>query len=122
MYINYFKKPKFKSNKYNAKSSTYKGITYHSKLEAEYAMILDDMLKKKEIKGWKRQIKIPLDVNGFHICNYYIDFVVEENDGTLNYTEVKGYQTEIWRLKWKLTEAILNDKIKLGEIKLTIIR
>lgn len=80
---------------------------------------LDLLLRAKQIKGWKCQVKIPLDVNGYHVCNYYIDFVIEENDGTFTYSEVKGFETEVWRLKWKLFEALYGEK---EGIKLEVIR
>lgn len=111
-----------RQNKYNAKSSEYNGIMYHSMKEAGYAMELDLRVKAKEIKKWRRQEKISLDVNGYHIANYYIDFVITHNDGTEEFIEVKGFETEIFRLKWKLTEALLDDKIRTGEIILTLVK
>lgn len=108
-----------KGNKYGAKSSTYDGIQYHSKLEAKYASDLDLLKKAGEIKDWERQLKISLDVNGYHIANYYIDFVIHHNNGTKEYVEVKGFETEVWRLKWKLTEALLGDQ---PDIKLTVVK
>jgi hypothetical protein len=45
-------------------------------------------------------------VNGCHIASYYIDFVIQENDGTETWEEVKDFETEVWRLKWKLTKAL----------------
>lgn len=90
-------------NKYNAVKQTYKGYSYHSQAESRYAMYLDSLLKKKEIKGWQKQKKIELyGENKSKICNYYIDFVVEHNDGKTEYVEVKGMETATWRLKWKL--------------------
>ena len=92
-----------KKNKFNAVKQTYKGNSYHSKAEAQYAMYLDSLLKKKEIKSWEKQKKIELyGENGSKICNYYMDFVVEHNDGKTEYVEVKGMETATWRLKWKL--------------------
>ncbi len=88
-----------------------------SKKEAGAARDLDLMIKAKEIKSWERQVRIPLDVNGYHICNYIIDFVVEHNDGTKEYLEIKGFETEVWRLKWKLFEALYGKK---PNIKLTV--
>ena len=41
-----------------------------------------------------------------HLTNYFIDFVVQENDGTESYVEVKGFETKEFKLKWKLLEAI----------------
>ena len=49
---------KGRGNKYNAKSSTYNGRHYDSKLEASYAMELDWMLKAKIIKEWIPQWKM----------------------------------------------------------------
>lgn len=93
-------------NKYRSVSSTYNGIQYHSKAEAAYAAELDLRKKAGDIKSWERQVKCSIDVNGYHITNYYIDFVIEHNDGSSEYIEVKGFETEVWRLKRKLFEAI----------------
>lgn len=109
----------FSRNKYNAKSTEYNGAVYHLKMEAGYAEELDWRLKAKEITKWERQVRIPLDVNGKHICNYYIDFKVYYPDDTTEYVEVKGFETEVWRLKWKLFEALYGEN---ETIKLTIVK
>lgn len=106
-----------KGNKFGAKRSSYNGIQYHSKLEAQYATDLDMLKKAGQIKDWERQVKISLDVNGYHIANYYIDFIVYHTNGTTEYVEVKGFPTEVWRLKWKLFEALYSDK---PDVKLTV--
>lgn len=103
-------------NKFGAIPTTYKKIKYHSKKEAEYAKKLDLLKKAKKIKSWDRQLRIPLIVNGEKICNYIMDFVVTKNDGRLQYIEVKGYETAVWKLKWKLLKAQLKDE----DIELTI--
>ena len=97
----------------------YGGNKYHSKAEAEYAMFLDAELRDKRIKQWGRQVKIPLVVKGYHIANYYIDFIVYHNDGTKEYVEVKGFETELWRIKWKIFEALYDGKknTKLSVVK-----
>ena len=77
-----------------------------SKFEASKAQELELLKRAKEIKGYEEQVKIPLEVNGYHICNYYIDFVVQHNDGDTEYVETKGYATDVWKLKWKLFEAL----------------
>lgn len=111
-----------KGNKYHNISSTYDGIQYHSKKEAGYAAELNLRKKAGDIKDWERQVPLSLDVNGFHICNYYIDFIVHHNDGLLEYVEIKGFETDVWRLKFKLAEALLSERINKGEIKLTVIK
>lgn len=75
-----------------------------------YAVELDKRKKAGEIIGWERQKKIPLAVNGFLICNYYIDFVVHYPDGITEYVETKGYATPVWRMKWKLFEALMSTE------------
>ena len=109
-----------RQNKYNAKSTIYNGISYHSIKEAAYAQELDLRVKAKDIKSWDRQIKISLDVNGYHICNYYIDFKIIHNDKSVELVEVKGFVTEVWRLKWKLFEAIYSEEHP--EITLTVVK
>jgi hypothetical protein len=96
-------------NKYNKTPQLYNGNRYDSKKEAEFAKQLDLRKKAKDIKDWERQVKIPLAVNGKHIANYYIDFKITNKDGSIELVEIKGFETEVWRLKWKLTEALLDE-------------
>ena len=126
---------KWQQNKYKAKRTEYNGILYHSKLEVAQAMELDLRLKAKDIKGWTRQVKIEHNLvkdNGryyltdtptselkkqgkefIHLHNYYMDFVVEHNDGEMEYIECKGLILEPFKFKWKLTEALFeNDPIR----------
>lgn len=105
--------------KYKNVKQEHNGIVYHSKKEAGYAAELDLRKKAGDILEWERQVKISLDVNGFHICNYYIDFKVLHNDGTIEYVEVKGFETDEWRLKWKLFEALYSRGTM---VKLTIVK
>lgn len=87
-----------------------------SKKEAQYAAELDLRIKAKDIKSWEKQYKIPIEINGKHICNYFIDFVITHLDGNKEYVEVKGMETEVWKLKWRLVEALHPDW------KLTVIK
>lgn len=102
----------------NARQSEYNGSRYDSGFEAEVARDLDFQLKAGEIKSWERQVKLSLDVNDHHICNYYIDFVVYHNDGDVEYLEAKGWSSPVFKLKWKLFEALYT---KPGN-RLTIIK
>lgn len=110
----------FNSNYTRAVKQTYKGNSYRSKAEVKYAMYLDQRLKDGEIKSWEREKKIELrGENGGKICNYYIDFVIKHNDETTEFVEVKGFETAIWRIKWKL----FNDKYgKDAKYKITLER
>lgn len=110
---------RFGGNKYGAKKQEYKGVYYHSKKEANFAAQLDLQKIAGEIKDFRRQETIRLDVGRFHICNYIIDFVVTHNDETTEYIEVKGFETDVWRLKWKLFEALYGD---LPNTSLTVVK
>lgn len=105
---NYFNKTG-KKNKYNAKKQTYNGNKYDSTLEAKVAEDLDFMLKAGELIEVKRQVKVPLSVNKKVVCNYYLDFVTIDKYGQKKYIEVKGFETEVWRLKWKIFIALLPE-------------
>lgn len=95
-----------RGKKYNNVSSTYNGHTYHSKKEAAYAEELDLRVMAKELSHWERQVPIELRVNDHKICTYTIDFVEYDINGHEMYTEIKGFETPEWRLKWKLFEAL----------------
>lgn len=97
---------KRRNGKYNAKKTTYNGRSYDSALEANYAMELDWRKQAREIKEIIPQFKLDLNIAGIHICNYYVDFKVVLKDGTIQFHEVKGFETDVWRIKWRLAQAI----------------
>jgi hypothetical protein len=69
-------------------------------------MELDWRIKAGEVKEVIPQYKISLDVNGVHIANYFMDFKVTLIDGTIEMHEVKGAELPLWRMKWRLAEAL----------------
>jgi hypothetical protein len=111
----YFVKKKWTS----AIKQEYNGFRYDSGFEANYAWELDQRIKNKEIKGYDKQVNLDLIVNGFIVCQYRIDFIAYHLDGTIEYIETKGYQTDVWKLKWKLFEALYTD---IPGVKLTIVQ
>jgi hypothetical protein len=101
-----------KGQKFGNKSTEYKGDYYPSIKEANYARKLDLRVMAKDLKEWKRQVPIDMYVNGMKICTYKIDFVeIDHNDNEM-WTEVKGFETPEWRLKWKLFEALYPERDK----------
>lgn len=86
------------------------GITFHSKAERGRWMDLRLMEKAGEISELQRQVRYPLEVNGLHVCDYIADMVYEKNG--LVVEDVKGYKTEIYRLKKKLMLAVHGIEIK----------
>ncbi len=113
---------KITSNKYHAKSTIYNGSVYHSKFEAAYAFELDLRVKAGDIKSWDRQVKLDLKVNGHHINNYYIDFIITHNDESREFVECKGLELEPWRTNWKILEATFKDFQKHPDDRLTLIK
>lgn len=111
-----------KRAKYHNVASEYNGVTYHSALEARYAAELDWLVKGKQIKGWDRQVKLELHVNGMRVTNYWIDFVVRHNDGSREFVEVKGYETPEWTLKWRILEATFEDFREHPDDRLTVVK
>jgi hypothetical protein len=60
-----------RGSKYNAKSSTYNGHTYHSAKEAAYVAELDIRARIGELERWERQVPIELRVNDMKIWYVY---------------------------------------------------
>lgn len=91
--------------KYHSRRTEYGGRTYASQKEAEYARTLDLRKRVGEIRDWRPQVHIPLDVNGERVCTYVVDFEVIYPNGLRELVETKGFQTETWKLKRRLFEA-----------------
>lgn len=111
-----------KPSKFRNVLSVYNGVRYHSKKEAEFAQGLDFRLSARgpeRIKSWRRQVRIPLVVDGIKICIHVVDFEITYPDGSVELVEVKGYPTALWKLKRKLLEATYLKQNP--EIKYTIV-
>ena len=106
-----------KNNYFSTKKVKSGGKFYDSKFEAYFGIELEQKLKRGEIKGFDPHLRIPLIVNGYTVCDYYIDFAVYHNDGTVEYIECKGYPTDVWKLKWRLFCALYEDN---PSIKITL--
>ncbi len=109
-------------NKYNNRRTEYKGYYYASRKEADYAQELDMRVRIKDIKEWEKQKTIHLNVNGIHICDYRIDFIIYHNDKTTEYVEIKGMELPEWKMKWRLLEAMFLKEIERGEVKLSLVK
>lgn len=108
--------------KYHNESQNYNGHHYDSKAEAGYAKELDMRLKAGQIASWQPHVKLALNVEGTHVCDYEIDFIVTYPDGMEEFVEVKGAVLPLWELKWRILEAIAPKKypgVKLTVIKLS---
>lgn len=103
-----------RKNKYNAIGNEYNGRWYHSKKEASYAAHLDLLLKAGEIKEVIPQFKIDIKINGKHWRNYAVDFRVVTKHDEIQYHEVKGFETEEWRMKWDALHLLKDELLEPG--------
>jgi hypothetical protein len=92
-------------NKYHAIKTEYKGITYDSKKEAQYAAQLD--LLRHAIKPSERVVKVERQPS-FELQSapdrivYRADFRAWYGDGRIEVVDTKGAMTPVFRLKLKL--------------------
>lgn len=95
---------------------TYDGRVYMSGSEMRYAAELDLKKRTGVIVNWAPQYRVVLEVNGKKICTMFIDFKVWHKDGSTELVEVKGFETEVYKVKRKLFEA-LNQDVKYTVVK-----
>jgi hypothetical protein len=110
----------WRKNKFGAKRTEYQGYYYASKFEADVAQELDVRLKAGELTKVERQVRIPLEINGHHITNYYCDFRITHKDGSVELIEAKGIETQRFILIRKLMEAIYLEEHP--EVTYTIVK
>jgi hypothetical protein len=107
-------------SKFGAESCIYENRRYHSRKEAAYARDLDlrrhDADERRRVVAVEPQFKVSLDVNGKHVTNYFVDFRVTFGDGSVQWIEVKGFETPEWIIKRRLFEAIYPNR------KLVVVR
>ena len=110
------------SSKYHNEKITYKGETFDSRKEFEYFLILEDRLKRGEIYDLKRQVSFEIQPafetpkgDKIRAVSYIADFVYKDrirprkaddkiisDEIIVHVIDVKGYKTEIYKLKKKL--------------------
>ena len=108
--------PRRKPNKYNARKTTVYGITFDSKREAEWYMILCEKQRLGKIKHIECQPTYTL-LEGFRDnqgkqqkpISYTPDFLVEYDDGRREVIEVKGVRTRDYLLRKKLFLHMMRD-------------
>jgi hypothetical protein len=120
MYKQFTKSGYRSKSKYKNKTKQYNGRSYDSIREATHAEELDWRIKAGEIKEVIPQYKIDIRINGVHWRNYYIDFKVLMSDGSIQYHEVKGFETEVWKMKFRALEILQDDLLEKGAELLVI--
>lgn len=102
-------RPKKKS-KYNNRKTVVDGITFDSKKEADYYCVLKLLKQAGEIRDFGLQPRYELqpafEKNGmkYRPITYIADFVIVNNDGTAEVVDVKGVETQVFKIKKKMFE------------------
>jgi len=112
---------KTKSSKFNNVKSEIDGHTFDSNKEAEFYGSLKIKKNAGLIKDFSMQVQYDILVNNIHIAYYYLDFKIENNDGSFEYIDIKGkdkksnkfIKTGVFALKKRLVEAIYQIKITM---------
>lgn len=99
-------------NKYSNQKTTYNGIVYDSKRESKRAGELDILKRIGEVKSWLPQSEFRIEHRGVKICSYFADFKVVYADGHVEFEDVKGVKTAVYKLKKKLVKAFHGVDIK----------
>ncbi len=110
-----------KKSKYGNSKIEIDGFIFDSTKEGNEYSKLKLLKKSVEIKDFEIQVKFDIRINEIHIANYFLDFLVINNDGSKEYIDVKGQDkktkkwitTDVFQLKKKLVEAIYKIKIKI---------
>ena len=97
-------------SKYKNIVTTIDNIRFHSKKEANRYRELCLLNKSKIISDLELQPNFKITINNKFICNYKADFAYKQ-DGEIVYEDVKGFRTQVYKLKKKLTEALHNVTI-----------
>lgn len=104
-----------KASKYNNDKTEYydpdlkKKLLFDSVKEYEYYLLLKDRLKKGEIFRLQRQVTICIQPKfktptgeTIQAITYKADFVYLDSEGVNHIVDVKGFKTDVYRLKKKL--------------------
>jgi hypothetical protein len=104
---------KAKRSKYRNKRCEVDGITFDSQREAARWLELKALESAGAIAALRRQVRIPIVVNGVRVCVYVADFTYVER-GRRVIEDVKSSFTRklpVYRLKKKLVKAACGIEI-----------
>lgn len=107
------------TTKYKSKAVEIDGYVFQSKIEAKYYEYLKWLLEHEQIKSFSLQPRyLLLDKfrkNGktFRKMEYIADFEVHHLDGSIEVVDVKGFETEVFKIKRKLFEHKYPYKLSL---------
>ena len=98
-------------SKYRNIKTEVDGIVFDSKAEARRYAELRLLEKANEISDLRLQSKFECKINEKKICTYKADFDYYKGDQWV-VEDVKGFRTQVYRLKKKLVEALHGVEIR----------
>ena len=104
-----------RKSKYNNQKTMVDGIKFDSKKEAEYYCQLKLLKQAGKIKDYRLQPRYELQPafkkNGkkYRAITYIADFAIINNDGTTEVVDIKGVETQVFKIKKKLFEYMYPD-------------
>lgn len=101
----YVKRPKYS----NRSCVCFAKHIHQSILEGDYCNQLFLEKKAGQIFDYTIQHKIEIYVQEKFITSHYVDFKVTKNNLNHEFHEVKGYETDVWKIKRRLVEALYPD-------------
>lgn len=121
--MNPYRKNPYKVNKYKNKKVTIDGVTFDSKAEGAYYQRLKLLKKSGEVLSFEMQkkyvlidkFKNPKTNKTVRSMTYYPDFVVQYANGTTEVIDVKGKQTQVFKIKAKLFMKRYNIPLLLAK-------
>lgn len=95
-------------HKFKAKPTTCDNIKFSSQLESHYYEELKLRQRVGEVLFFLRQVPITLTAS-----KYFVDFVEFLSNGEVVFTEIKGFNTPMGKLKIKQAEELYPIKINI---------
>lgn len=99
-------------HKYNATRTELDGIKFSSKREAGFYATLKLGVQQGTVVQFLRQVPFHLPGGSRYVC----DFLVFYPDGTCAFIDVKGMETETFKLKKKMVEELYHP-IKIETVR-----
>lgn len=100
---------KGRAGKYNAQPTEADGIRFDSKAEARYYLRLKERVAAGEVLYFLRQVPLHLPGN----TRYVVDFLEVHADGSVHFVDVKGVETQMFRLKKRQIEDLYPIEIEV---------
>jgi len=107
--VDIIESPPKRKNKYSAKAVRIDDIRFDSTAEGKRYAELKQLQQAGEVIRFHRQVIFDLPGG----TQYRVDFQIFWTDGRVTYEDVKGVQTETFRLKRRQVRALYNVEIEI---------